>query len=147
MNTVYRYATQNDIKDIYNVETQCFSRPWSYVSLLTDLTGNEYARYMVAESEGRIVGYCSMHTVADEGHIMNMAVLSDYRRKGIGETLLKTMIALSGLKYFTLEVRMSNFGAVRLYEKLGFEIMGRRPNYYEDEDALIMWRGKTRLDS
>lgn len=147
MNTVYRCASPEDIKDIYMVETQCFTHPWSYVSLLADLTGNESARYMVAESGGRIVGYCSMHTVVDEGHIMNMAVLSEYRRKGIGENLLKAMIALSGLEYFTLEVRISNYGAVRLYEKLGFEIMGRRPNYYGDEDALIMWKGKTRLDS
>ncbi|MFA5675316.1 MAG: ribosomal protein S18-alanine N-acetyltransferase [Christensenellales bacterium] len=147
MNTVFRCAAKDDIKSIYMVETQCFTRPWSYVSLLADLTGNEFARYLVAELKGHVIGYCSMHTVVDEGHIMNMAVLPDYRRKGIAEKLLKTMIALSGLNYFTLEVRMSNFGAVRLYEKLGFEIIGRRPNYYGDEDALIMWRGKTRLDS
>lgn len=138
MNVIIRTATQKDIKDIYNIETQCFTRPWSYVSILSDLSCNELARYVVAEIDGNLVGYCSMHIVVDEGHIMNIAVLKDFRRRGIAEKLLKKTIELSKAVFFTLEVRMSNFGAVRLYEKFGFEIMGRRPKYYGDEDALIM---------
>lgn len=140
MNVIIRTATQKDIKDIYNIETQCFTRPWSYVSILSDLSCNELARYVVAEIDGNLVGYCSMHIVVDEGHIMNIAVLKDFRRRGIAEKLLKKTIELSKAVFFTLEVRMSNFGAVQLYEKFGFEIMGRRPKYYGDEDALIMFK-------
>lgn len=143
MNTVYRLAKARDISDIYKVETACFSRPWSYVSLYADLTTNESARYIVAEADGNIIGYCSVHTVMDEGHIMNVAVLPSCRRSGIGESLLQTMFALTGHKSYTLEVRMSNFGAVRLYQRLGFVILGRRPKYYGEEDALIMWKGQS----
>lgn len=142
MNTAYRLAKAQDISDIYKVETACFSRPWSFVSLYADLTTNESARYIVAEDDDKIIGYCSMHTVMDEGHIMNVAVLPSHRRNGVGEGLLQTLFALAGHKSYTLEVRMSNFGAVCLYERLGFVILGRRPKYYGEEDALIMWKGK-----
>ncbi len=84
-----------------------------------------------------------MHTMFDEGHIMNVAVMSRFRRRGIGKGLIETVFSMTALDCYTLEVRITNLDAVSLYKHLGFEILGKRPKYYGDEDALIMWKGKT----
>jgi len=89
------------------------------------------------------VGFCGVHVILDEGHIMNVAVAPDYRGQGIGETLLRTMMAYTNLEAYTLEVRMSNRTAIRLYRRLGFTEIAIRPEYYIDEDALIMWWRKS----
>ena len=142
MKITYRQASSKDLTDIYQIELACFSRPWSYGSLQSDLCENELALYFVAEADGTIVGYCGIHTMYDEGHIMNVAVNPEYRRRGIGRGLLHTAFRQTGMKYYTLEVRITNHDAVSLYRQLGFEILGKRPKYYGDEDALIMWKGK-----
>ena len=142
MSVIYRKATAKDVSDIYKIELACFSKPWSFASLYMDICINKLALYIVAQMEDEIIGYCGVHTIFDEGHIMNVAVLPDFRRLGIGEGLITTVISLTGLCFYTLEVRESNQGAINLYNRLGFEIVGKRPNYYGDEDALIMWKGK-----
>lgn len=142
MNIVFRRAEAKDITDIFYVETRCFKSPWSMDSIKEDITGNERAVYVVAEEDGRIVGFCAMHTIFDEGHIMNVAVLPEYRGRRIAERLLKTMFGLSpGTAHYTLEVRVSNAPAIKLYDRLGFRCFGLRPGYYEDtgESAMIMW--------
>lgn len=141
----YRQATGNDIYGIHEIETVSFKTPWSIESIQTDICLNEFAYYFVAENETKILGFCGVHAVLDEGHIMNVAVHPDYRGQGIGEALLLTMMAYTRLEYYTLEVRESNRSAISLYKRLGFVIVGKRPNYYIDEDALIMWRGKPEL--
>ncbi len=138
----YRLASCEDASEIYDVEAACFKIPWSLESIQSDLCQNEYAYYFVAEHDGKIVGFCGVHIVLDEGHIMNVAVLTEYRGQGVGEALLHTMMSYTNLCYYTLEVRVSNKSAISLYKRLGFSIAGRRPNYYIDEDALIMWRVK-----
>ena len=138
----FRLAACEDASDIYDVETACFKTPWSFESIRSDLCLNEYAYYFVAEDDGKLVGFCGVHIVLDEGHIMNVAVLPEYRGRGIGELLLLTMFSFTNLEYYTLEVRASNKSAISLYKRLGFVTAGRRPNYYIDEDALIMWRNK-----
>ena len=80
----------------------------------------------------------------DEGHITNVAVRPEFRRKGFARKLLQDLIdhaRTSGIKSLTLEVRVSNLPAIRLYESFGFKVEGRRKQYYADnrEDALIMW--------
>lgn len=139
----YRLASCEDAAAIHIVETASFKTPWSFESIQSDICMNEYAYYFVAEDEGNITGFCGVHIVLNEGHIMNVAVLPEYRGQGIGESLLLTMMSYTNLDYYTLEVRVSNKSAISLYNRLGFEVAGKRPNYYIDEDALIMWRDNT----
>ena len=145
MNVILRRAAAGDIGDIYKVETACFKQPWSLESIYTDILENDLSHYIVAEADGVIAGYCGVHMIFDEGHITNVAVLPEYRKRGIGRELLETMMAQTGLDDYTLEVRESNEAAIRLYQSMGFKTFGKRPKYYGDEDALIMWKGKTRL--
>ena len=100
---------------------------------------------MVAQIEEDVVGYAGLWKIGDEGHITNVAVAPEQRRKSIGDMLVGALIEVTeeeGITSHTLEVRKSNIGAIRLYEKHGFKVEGERKAYYEDngEDALIMWR-------
>ena len=140
MNTICRLAVCADVPGIYAVEEACFKTPWSLESINTDVCLNKDAYYFVADADGVIVGFCGIHIVIDEGHIMNVAVLSEYRGKGVAASLIRTMMSYTGLDRYTLEVRASNRTAILLYKRLGFYIAGRRTNYYGNEDALIMWR-------
>lgn len=117
--------------------------PWSRASMEKELRGNNKAHYLVAEADGQVAGYAGFWQVLDEGHIMNIAVGEAHRRQGIGEALMRQMLALGrslGILYWTLEVRVSNEAAIRMYEKVGFTSAGIRPGYYEKprEDANIM---------
>jgi ribosomal-protein-alanine N-acetyltransferase len=92
-----------------------------------------------------LVGYAFVSRYVDAWHVMNVAVANAYRRRGIASALLERMFEVTGTdprRGYTLEVRVSNLGAIRLYEQLGFETRGMRRGYYTDnrEDALIMWR-------
>lgn len=142
-----RKAGKRDISGIYFVETHCFQTPWSRDSFVYDICENGLALYIVALDGGRIIGFCGMHFILDEGHIMNVAILEEYRGRRIGEKLLKKMFELSSpeVESYTLEVRESNAPAKKLYERLGFKYSGLRPGYYADtgEDAFIMWLNRT----
>ena len=130
------------VKGVAELEKQCFSAPWSERSVAGELE-NEWSLWLVEERDGMVVGYVGSQSCPPEADIMNVAVSPDYRRQGIGESL---MVALSealvqkGIESLTLEVRASNEGAIALYNRLGYTQIGRRPNYYTDprEDALIM---------
>ena len=104
---------------------------------------NRLARYLVARIDGRIVAYGGMWLMVDEAHITTFAVHPAWRRQRIGERLLLAFLDLARDRHAreaTLEVRLSNIAARRLYEKYGFRPVGLRPRYYSDnnEDALIM---------
>jgi ribosomal-protein-alanine N-acetyltransferase len=142
MSMIYRQAICEDLNDIYKIELACFKQPWSLESLHNDICENEFAHYIVAEADGIIAGYCGIHIIFNEGHIMNVAVLPQYRKQGIGRGLLETVFMQTGLPFYTLEVRVSNDDAINLYTKMGFATFGKRPRYYGNEDALIMWKGK-----
>lgn len=142
MMVTYRQATCQDLEDIYQIELACFKQPWSLESLRSDICENEFSYYIVAEANDNMAGYCGIHMIYNEGHIMNVAVLPEYRKRGIGRGLLETVFLQTGLPFYTLEVRVSNDEAISLYSKLGFVTLGRRPRYYGNEDALIMWKGK-----
>lgn len=139
-----RPMTMEDLAAVCVLEEQCFSVPWSRESMKKEIGENDQAHYMVAEIDGNVVGYAGFWQVLDEGHIMNIAVAPEARCCGIGEKLMREMLqqgAELGIMYWTLEVRVSNTAAVRLYEKVGFSSAGIRPGYYEKprEDANIMW--------
>ncbi len=145
MNLVVRQAEEKDIKIMAEMDVLCFSAPWSELSFEKEIKENHLAFYIVAEIDERVVGYAGLWCIVDEGHITNVAVHPDFRRKGIGEALVSVLLEHTteiGLLSHTLEVRASNDPAIALYSKFGFEAAGVRKNYYEDngEDAIIMWR-------
>ena len=140
-----RRADKRDIDAIADLEKICFSTPWSRKSIAHELTENRVAIYIVAEIDGRVVGYGGMWHIIDEAHITNVAVMPEFRRKRVASAIITIMIEVSvrkGIHRFTLEVRSSNEAARTLYSSFGFKEAGLRKGYYEDngEDAVIMWR-------
>jgi ribosomal-protein-alanine N-acetyltransferase len=133
-----------DVPEVVKIERLSFSTPWSEASFYSEIY-NKYSIVRVAELNGIIAGYICARHIADECHLLNMAVRPDCRRHGIATILLKDVIEdlrESGCRFFFLEVRESNYAARRFYEKCGFKIIGRRKNYYAypNENAVIMMR-------
>ena len=142
---IIRQAEERDIVAIEDLEQVCFSDPWSYESLEHDILNNKLSFYIVAEVEGVVCGYVGIWNIVDEGHITNVAVSPDYRRKHIASNMLDVLIAScqeAGVERFTLEVRAGNEPAKALYAGKGFKEISVRKGYYQDngEDAIIMWR-------
>lgn len=140
----YRAMTSEDVPFISRLEEETFSMPWSEESFLQMIT-KEDTRYYVAEEDGKLLGGCGLWMIAGEGNITNVAVASGARRRGVGTGLLQYLMTegdREGVTAYTLEVRVSNEAAIRMYEKLGFASEGIRPNFYEKptEDAMIMWK-------
>ena len=139
-----RLAEEEDIGSIYEIEKICFDRPWTYEMFTDELSRNDKARYFVIEYDKEIIGYAGYWQIIDEAHIMNIAVRPDFRKKGAGSTLIGFLLMKfreEGIMKATLEVRAGNVNAVRLYQKAGFRIAGKRKKYYDNkEDALIMWK-------
>ena len=140
-----RPMQKTDVDDVIEIEKLAYgNHHWSKDSFMSELS-NELAHYFsVLNENGELIGYCGMWRILEEVHITNIAVNPNYRRKHIGETLLKTIIDdcyKNMVKFITLEVRSSNLPAISLYEKYGFKSLGTRKGYYQDnnEDALIMW--------
>lgn len=135
---------KSHIEGIMEIEKDSFAIPWSRVAVEKELSNN-LAIYAVVKENDKVVGYGGMWHVVNEGHITNIAVHKDYRRKGIGNIIVNKLIEIAEEKEMiglTLEVRKSNFPALELYRKNGFKLEGIRPEYYEDnkEDAYIMWK-------
>jgi len=132
-----------DLAVVQAIEQASFSSPWPPNAYRSELETNRLASYLVARVEGAIVAYGGMWLMVDEAHITTFAVHPLWRRQRIGERLLLAFLDLAVLRRAheaTLEVRLSNLPARRLYEKYGFRPVGLRPRYYSDdhEDALIM---------
>jgi len=140
-----RKMTKWDLEEVMDIEHRCFSIPWSKEAFLLEVEQNRFARYMVAELEGKVVGYGGMWMILDEAHITNIAIHPDYRGRGYGNKIVGALVESAnkeGISRMTLEVRRSNKAALNLYKKYGFAPQGIRPRYYQDnnEDAIIMWR-------
>ena len=136
-----REMTEADIKEIAELEKECFSEPWSENSLRDELA-NETARFYVLRDSEKLLGYIGANNICNEVYITNVAVNSKCRGKGYGEILVKHLIKQSEAErafFITLEVRKSNENAIKLYEKCGFKLIGERKNFYSKptEDALI----------
>ena len=133
---------EGHVPAIAEIERLCFSDPWSENSIAGELTGR-LSYWLVAIENGQVLGYIGSQSVMGQSDMMNVAVHPDHRRKGIAQALILALSAdlqALGNNCLTLEVRTSNAPAIALYEKLGFDTVGRRPNYYRHpkEDALIM---------
>ena len=139
-----RQMKEEDLEQVMEIELASFSVPWSKNDF-KECLARERAIYIVAQMDTKVIGYCGLLGVLDEGQIENVAVAKEYRGKNIGSKLLEHIFELGsnqGVKDYTLEVRVSNISAIRLYEKNGFVSAGLRKGYYifPKEDALIMWK-------
>ena len=132
-----------DLAEVQRIEQTSFSTPWPENAYRNELLTNRLASYLVGRIDGRIVAYGGLWLMVDEAHITTFAVHPSWRRQRVGERLLLAFLDLARdrqAREATLEVRLSNLAARRLYEKYGFRPVGLRPRYYSDnnEDALIM---------
>ena len=131
------------LAEIEALEKRCFSLPWTWEQLLSQLPDDSH-EFLAAESEtGELLGYVGMMTVLDEGYISNVAVSPEHRRQGIADALIHALLeraSLRELSFVTLEVREHNAPAIALYRKHGFSPVGLRKNYYEApvENAVLM---------
>ena len=142
MNYKLTPMTAEHIPQIAALERACFSHPWSEDMLQEELW-NDAAVIVAAEGEdGTVLGYAGLQTVLDEGYINNVAVDPRFRRQGVADELIAAFVRFGTAKlaFLTLEVRASNAPAIALYEKHGFQEVGRRKDYYDDpkEDAILM---------
>lgn len=139
-----REMKADDVEIVSKIESEVFSMPWSAKDFL-EMVEADYAYYYVAEVDGEIAGCCGIRNIAGEGEITNVVVAPPHRKKGIALKMMEYMLERAvevGIGDCTLEVRVSNQPAIRLYERLGFKGEGVRPHFYDkpDEDALIMWK-------
>jgi ribosomal-protein-alanine N-acetyltransferase len=137
---------ERDLDGVLEVEGESFSNPWTRDMYVWELQNRSVCHiFIVRTPECRVAGFCACWLVFDEVHINNVAIRPIYRGLGMGTALLRHVLAEGrrlGARRTTLEVRASNIGARRLYERLGFYVAGTRRNYYTNpvEDALILWR-------
>jgi ribosomal-protein-alanine N-acetyltransferase len=145
MNVELRPLAPGDLEAVEEIERESYPTPWSRAMFLAELRKPSSLAIGAFIDEGALVGYAFVSRYVDAWHIMNVAVATGFRRRGIATTLLERLFevtAADSRRGFTLEVRVSNESAIRLYERLGFERRGIRRGYYTDnrEDAVIMWR-------
>jgi ribosomal-protein-alanine N-acetyltransferase len=145
----FEHINPADLEPILAIEQISFRRPWGRLSFEGELRNRRGCNFAVksteVETSGQVIGYAFWHIVADEVHLLKVAVTPAWRRKGLATRLLERCFTSSveqGATSAHLEVRPSNIAAIELYQKLGFELVGRRPKYYTDskEDALLMMR-------
>ena len=135
--------TIEDLPSVHAIERSSFLVPWPDDAYRNELLTNRLASYVVARAGVEVVGFGGLWVMVDEAHITSFAVDPRWRRRGVGERMLLALLDRAverGAREATLEVRLSNMPARRLYEKYGFRPVGIRPRYYSDngEDALIM---------
>ena len=137
--------TSDDIDGVLKVEESCFAIAWTRADFEREMNENKLAIYFVAKDGEKIVGYAGMWHVVTEGQITNVAVLDEYRGQKVGSLLMEALIKTAEEREMigiTLEVKISNYPAQKLYTKYGFKPEGFRKNYYKDtnEDAVVMWK-------
>jgi [ribosomal protein S18]-alanine N-acetyltransferase len=132
------------LKGVMAIERQVYPRPWSPNLFLSEMTELRNRTYLVARLEREVAGYAGIMSYGDEAHVTTIAVDPAWHRHKIGTRLLYELISEAyrmGARAVSLEVRVSNYGAQRLYSRFGFRPVGIRKNYYQEtgEDALVMW--------
>lgn len=138
-----RRMEQKDLEQVCCIENEIFKSPWKMHDFENSINNTQNI-YLVVEEKEEIIAYCGLWGVALEGQIYNVAVKDKFRNNHIALTMLKELIFLGkqeGLSAFTLEVRISNVSAIKLYHNLGFKDVAIRKKFYEkpQEDAIIMW--------
>jgi len=142
-----RELRESDIPSVVEIENISFTTPWSEILFFNEIyKQRSIAKVAVIEeacSVQRVVGYICANFVADEGHILNLAVHPDFRKKGIAKTLVENILEElkeTDCRFLYLEVRASNNTARELYGGFGFSVVGTRKKYYNkpEEDAVVM---------
>jgi ribosomal-protein-alanine N-acetyltransferase len=139
-------AGEHDLDGVLAVEEESFTNPWTRDMYAWELQNRAVCHVLVVRTaDCPVAGFCAFWLIFDEIHINNLAMRPQFRAQGLGTALLHHVLAearLLGARRATLEVRASNEGARRLYERLGFYVAGTRRHYYSNpvEDALILWR-------
>lgn len=133
-----------DIDQVMLVELASFSSPWNEQIFKQELTQNQHAYYYIIEIDQKIIGYVGMWVVFDDAQITNIAILPGFRGQNLGEKLFRFALQQAiglGATRLSLEVRVTNIVAQKLYRKFGLVPGGIRKNYYTDnqEDAIVMW--------
>ena len=146
----FRRLETRDLSAIEEIERRSYATPWSRSMFAGELAKpSSVSLGAFEEATGRLVGYLIISRYVDAWHVMNIAVDPDHRRQGTATQLLDRLFELTSgdeRRGYTLEVRVSNTDAIRLYERVGFHSRGVRRGYYTDnrEDALIMWKDPVR---
>ena len=155
----FRKLKLRDLNEVEEIERTSYPTPWSRSMFAGELAKPSSICLGAVDAErDELVGYLIISRYVDAWHVMNVAVAPDWRRNGVATALLRRLLDETrhdGQRGYTLEVRVSNVGAISLYERFGFRTKGVRRGYYTDnrEDALIMWRdadvdaGGARADS
>jgi [ribosomal protein S18]-alanine N-acetyltransferase len=148
VNIEIRGLESQDLDAVEEIERTSYPTPWSRSMFAAELQKPSSLSIGAYHDSGELVGYAIVSRYVDAWHVMNIAVVPEFRRRGIAHSLLERlfeMTATDSRRGYTLEVRVSNAEAIRLYERLGFQARGVRRGYYTDnrEDALIMWREPT----
>ena len=148
MNVALRRLEADDLAEVEAIERESYPTPWSRAMFDAELRKPSSLALGAFIEDDLLVGYAFVSRYVDAWHVMNVAVSLAFRRRGIAVALLERLFEITATdprRGYTLEVRVSNTGAIALYEKLGFEARGVRRGYYTDnrEDALIMWREPT----
>jgi ribosomal-protein-alanine N-acetyltransferase len=137
-----RKLSYTDLPRVIAIERRCFPMPWSLSMFVLELS-KPSGICLAAVRGTRMLGYVICARYDDAYHVMNLAVEPDQRRGGVAKALLDALLDRGGRDAnYTLEVRVSNSGAIALYEAYDFRAVGTRRRYYSDngEDAIIMWR-------
>jgi [ribosomal protein S18]-alanine N-acetyltransferase len=132
------------LRGIMAIERQVYPRPWSPSLFVSEMTAGRNRAYIVAVDGRALVGYGGLISYGDEAHVTTIAVDPDQQRRKIGTRLLYELIGRAdemGAQAVSLEVRVTNWGAQRMYARFGFRPVGVRKGYYQEtgEDAVVMW--------
>jgi ribosomal-protein-alanine N-acetyltransferase len=141
----YEPMRESDIEDVLAVEVRVYPYPWSRANFLDSLASG-YQAWVLRDQAMRLLGYFLIMPVVDEAHLLNVAVAEEWQGQGLGRFLLNQSVACArglGMESMLLEVRPSNARALGIYERYGFEQIGRRKGYYpaadqQREDAIVM---------
>jgi [ribosomal protein S18]-alanine N-acetyltransferase len=139
---IIRPMARSDIPAVAELEAEIYPQPWSPRVFFDELAMNSRSYVVALDGGETVVGYGGLLLVEEDAHITTVAVDPRTRGKHIGTRLMVALVdsALdAGARHLTLEVRVTNAVAQGLYERFGFDPVGRRKNYYKDEDALVMW--------
>ena len=129
---------EKHLDGVEKIEKTCFAHPWSREDLKNQIA-LDTSHFLVATVDGNVAGYMGLQIFGGEGYVTNVAVLPEYRKQGIAESLIREQMK-NKMSFITLEVRESNLPAISLYTKFGFKNVGIRPNFYSapTENAIIM---------
>ncbi len=142
MTVSIRTMRRRDIPSVAALEKEIYDQPWSPRVFFDELALDSRSYVVACDEAGTVVGYAGLLFIETDAHITTIAVATEARGRQLGKRLMLALVdraLAAGARHLTLEVRVSNASAQGLYERFGFRPVGRRKNYYRNEDALVMW--------